>query len=247
MTLMENERLELLGGDTKIIVSKNHSFGTDAVLLANFSMPKINETVCEFGTGCGIIPLLWSLNVNYKKAYAIDIQKEACDQAQRSVSINNLSEKIETLHADLRDLKGVLPYNSFDLVAMNPPYMALNKGLTSPNESIKIAKHEICCNINEISRSASLLLKQGGRFSICHKPERLCDIMIAMRNNNIEPKYLRFVAYRQNKDPWLALIEGRKSGNPGLKVAQTLVMENEDGSANEEVKRIYGFYGRDYL
>ena len=38
--------------------SKVHSFGTDAFLLTAFSHYKAKDTAVEFGTGCGIIPLL---------------------------------------------------------------------------------------------------------------------------------------------------------------------------------------------
>ena len=72
--LNEGERLDPLGGGLKIIVSKEHIFGTDAVLLASFSDIRKNDTACDLGTGCGIIPLLWCKKET-GKLFAVEIQK----------------------------------------------------------------------------------------------------------------------------------------------------------------------------
>ncbi len=56
------EKLQYLGQKMKIYVTECHRYGTDAVLLADFAMPKKGERACDLGTGCGIIPLMWRLN-----------------------------------------------------------------------------------------------------------------------------------------------------------------------------------------
>ena len=38
--LYEGEKTEPLGNGIRVIVSKNHTFGTDTVLIAHFSAPK---------------------------------------------------------------------------------------------------------------------------------------------------------------------------------------------------------------
>ena len=42
-------------GDTRVAVSAEHRFGTDAILLSHFAAPRTGETVYELGTGCGAI------------------------------------------------------------------------------------------------------------------------------------------------------------------------------------------------
>ncbi len=56
---LNNARLLPIGGGKKIYVSSTHTFGTDAVLLADFAHPKKGERSLDIGTGCGIIPFLW--------------------------------------------------------------------------------------------------------------------------------------------------------------------------------------------
>ena len=92
--------------------------------------------------------------------------------------------------------------------------------------------------IEDIAKSASRLLKFGGKFCICHRPERVFDAMTAMRNNGIEPKRLRFVSKKGDSQPWLVLIEGKRGAKNGLKVEAQLVAYNQDGTLSDEMLEI---------
>ena len=247
--LNEGEKLEPLGKGVRVIVSKNHRFGTDTVLLAHFARAEKSRKACELGTGCGAIPLIWSREKDGpSEITAIDIQQEACDQLQRSVRINGLGETITVICADLRELKGKAEFGSYDLVVCNPPYKAAGTGLLNPETSHRIARHELSCTMDDIAKTAAGLLNYSGRLCMCQRPERLCDLMEAMRRHDIEPKRLRFVQQRLSKAPKLFLLEGRRGGRPnGLVVEPTLMIENENGTWSEEMIRIYGAYKEDYL
>ena len=246
--LLEGEKLEPLGNGVRVIVSKNHAFGTDTVLLAHFSTPRQNDKACELGTGCGAIPLIWSRSGVPKAVTAVDIQPEACSMLRRSVVLNGLEERITVVESDLCDLKGKAEAGSFDVVVCNPPYKAAGTGLVNPAPSHRIARHEMLCTLDDIAGAASRLLNFGGRLCMCQRPDRLCDLMESMRRFRIEPKRLRFVQQRTDKAPKLFLLEGRRGGKPGgLTVEPTLFIEGEDGALSEEMIRIYGAYKEAYL
>ena len=57
-------------------------------------------------------------------------------------------------------------------------------------------------------------------------------------NDNIEPKRVRFVHEKSNKESTLVLIEGQKNGKVGLKVENPFILYNEDGSETEEYKKL---------
>ncbi len=246
--LKEGEKFEPLGNGIKIIVSQNHTFWTDTILLAHFSLPRRNDKVCDLGTGCGAIPLIWSRENPPESITAVEIQNEACSMLERSIKYNSLKNKIEVINGDLCNLKGKIEFSSYDLVVCNPPYKAVGTGIVNPDEPHKIVRHEAACTMNDISRAASKLLNFSGRFCMCQRPERLCDVIISMRNNGIEPKRLRFVQQRQNKPPKLFLIEGKRGGKPGgLIVEPVLFIEKEGGEFSDEMVRIYGAYKEEYL
>ncbi len=235
-------RKEFLGNNIFAIVSKEHAFGTDAVLLADFAAPKAKDTACDLGTGCGIIPLLWCREKSPSHTVAVDIQQSAIDQVQAAIDMQNLSHRLEAVCADLKNLKGILPEGSFDLVACNPPYSAEGTGFVSAGKEALLARHEVSCALNDVANAANYLLKYGGRLCLCHRPERLCDVLESMRASNIEPKRLRFVQQRSKTAPWLLLVDGKKGAKKGLKILPPLIMENEDGTESIEMQRINRLY-----
>ena len=62
------------------------------------------------------------------------------------------------------------------------------------------------------------LLKDGGRLSLCHRPERLAEVLAVLRANRLEPKRLAFVKNRPDAAPWLFLVEAQKNRKTGLRV-----------------------------
>lgn len=244
--LGEGERIDPLGGGFSIVVSKEHIFGTDAVLLADFSRIKRSDTACDLGSGCGIIPLLWCKKQT-GSIFAVEIQKKACAQLEKSLSLNSLEKRVQVQNCDLRELKGVLPFGAFDLVTMNPPYKKVGAGIESVSESDKIARHETMCGIDDCCEAASKLLRFGGRLCLCHRPERLCDVISSMKKFGIEPKRLRFVSKNPESAPWLFLVEGKRGAQSFLTVEKNLYIEASDGKMSPELCRIMGDYAKERL
>ena len=236
---MEKNKFEFekLSEKISICVSREHGFGTDAFLLANFSEYKLNDTACDLGTGCGIIPLIMQREKPPKITYALDIQPLAIEQLRISLDKNKI-DSIIPICADLKELWNGAPLGQFSLVTCNPPYKAAKAGIESDLDAHKIARHEILCNIDDVCRAASKLLKFGGRLCLCNRPERLSDVISAMKNNGIEPKMLRFVSKNPDTAPWLFLIEGKKGSKPFMKVLPQLYVWNESGYS-EEMEKIY--------
>lgn len=240
--LKSEEHFEPLGNGIEIIVSELFHFSTDTILLANFAKPKRKTKAVDLGSGCGTIPLLWARDNREMEINAIEIQPQGDDMAKRSVAHNNLSN-INCINADLKNLKGTLPFGYFDLVSCNPPYKESGTGIRNPDTEKLIARHEENLSIDDITLAAKNLLQFGGRFCMCQRPERLTDVLSSMRKNDLEPKRLRFVQQRENKAPKLFLVEGRRGGKPSsLIVENTLLIEDKSGDFSAEMKEIYGCY-----
>ena len=240
---MKDTHIEPLGNGVKIYVSKSYHFSTDTILLADFSMPKSGKKCVDLGTGCGTIPLLWLKSDRSISVDAVELQKNACELAEKSVELNGFADNMRVINSDLRELRGTLGFGCYDVVACNPPYKQGGTGIKNPESAKLIARHESECTLGDICAAASKLLQFGGRFCVCHRPERLADVMESMREADIEPKRLRLVQQRKSKAPKLFLLEGRKSGNRGfLDVLPTLFIEDENGGFSDEMLAIYGDY-----
>ncbi len=234
---------EKLGDKIEICITPEHKFGTDAFLLSDFIKMRKKDVACDLGTGCGIIPLLWLRNESTtpKKAYAVDIQEQAIAQLKITIDKNNLNDGITAVLGDLKEIENLsLPLGSFDAVTCNPPYKIMDTGIMSETSADKIARHESLCNIDDVATAAAKLLKFGGRLCICQRPERLLDVMQAMRKAKIEPKRLRFVQKRGDSAPWLFLIEGKKGAKPFLQVEAPFIIQGENGEFSDELMGIYG-------
>lgn len=246
-TLLEQERIEILGSGVSVLISPDHRFGTDALLLADFASPKRTAPCIDLGTGCGIIPLLWKRNGVSSDIYGLELQEKGFDQFRRSIALcaeHGLSMgHVHALCGDLRALPSLeLPLGTFHTVTMNPPYKPVNTGILSASTVDQIARHETTCTMDDAAAAAERLLNFGGTFSICQRPERLADVLEAFRAHSLEPKRLRFVQKNAGTSPWLFLLEGKKGGKPFLQVLPPLLIQNADGSESEEILRITGEY-----
>lgn len=239
--LKENERIEdLQCKGLKIIQNKKwFCFGVDAVLLTNYCDVKNNSKIVDLGTGTGIIPILLSGKRNYSKAYAIEIQGEVAEMAERSIALNGLEEKIKVLNIDLNEALNYLEPNFFDAVVSNPPYKLNNSGIINPSDKKAISRHEIKCKLEDVISTAAGLLKQQGRFYMVHRPDRLVDIFCLLRKYGMEPKQIRFIHPRVSAKPNMILIRASKNGNPQLKFDPPLYIYGEDGNYTDELCKIY--------
>ena len=236
---------EPLGKGFFVYVTDHHTFGTDAVLLSNFASAKNKDRLVDLGTGCGIIPLLMLRDGKLQKAVGVDISDEATKIAAKTIAEQNI-ENFTIINSNLTDLKGKVKFGCHTLVTCNPPYKAPNAGIKNPDRVLEVARHETECTLEDIVSVGARLLQTGGRLCMCHRPERLAELMALMTKKGVEPKRLRLVCQRKGEEPWLVLVEGRRSGNVGLRIEPTLYIE-ENGELSQEMIEIYGAYKEAYL
>ena len=227
--------VEKLHDGIEIVISSEHRFGTDAFLLADFAAPRHKDTVCDLCSGSGIIALLMYQNFKPKHIDAVEIQEKAHEQLKLSLERSGISD-ITPILGDLKDYR---PEKPIDLITCNPPYKISGTGAKNESEAVTIARHETLCTVEDVCVTAKLALRYGGRLCLCNRPERLCDIMVAMRSNGIEPKRVRLVSKTPETAPWLVLVDGRKGGNSFLTVEPQLYTTSPDGGFSDELKRIY--------
>ena len=241
--LKDNERIDDLQlNNLKIIQNKNgFCFGIDAVLLSDFAKDiRNNSIVLDLGTGTGIIGTLLCAKTNLSKIYGIDIQKDVCDMACRSIKLNNLEDKFQIINSNIKDLKNFFELNSLDAIVSNPPYKKDNSGLKNETETKLISRHEITASLEDFISISSKLLKNNGSIYMVHRPERLSDLLYLLKKYNLEPKKLRMVQSYINSKPKLVLVKATKNAKSFLNIEEPLIIYNKDGSYTNEIFKIYG-------
>lgn len=243
-TRLKNDGREPLGKGVYVCVSAHHTFGTDAILLAHFSSARKKDRLLDLGTGCGIIPFLLLRDGLTSEAVGVDISPEAITLANRTATESGF-ENLHFIESDLNDLKGKVPFGYHTLVTCNPPYKAPDGGLKNEDPLIAAARHELFCTLEDIVSVSARALQTSGRLCMCHRPERLAELMRLMSHYGLEPKRLRLVCQRVGESPWLVLLEGRRGGKTGLTVEPTLYVE-ENGALSKEMQEIYGCYKEEH-
>ena len=204
-------------------------FGIDAVLLSDFVRVRRNETVLDLGTGTGILPILLEAKTEGKHFTGLEIQEESADMARRSVEHNHLSDKIDIVTGDIKKASEIFKPALFDVIVTNPPYMIGEHGLTNPNDALAIARHELLCNLDDIIRESSKLLRdRKGKFYMIHKPFRLAEIFVKMNEYHIEPKRIQFIHPYIDKEPTMVLIEGLKGGKSRVRIEPPIIMYTKE-------------------
>ena len=213
--------------------SEFFSFSLDSVMLANFvNIKKTSKKIIDLGCGNGIIPLILSKRCSLK-IDGVELQQSVFELAVKSVDYNKLDDQIRILNMNIKDLNNERFIEKYDIVVCNPPYFPFSDSSTvNISKEKQVARHEIEINLREIIYIANRILVNKGTFAMVHRCDRFLEVIDEMRKNNIEPKRIKFVHSKENKDATLFLIEGIKFGKPGLKTESPIIMYDKNGVIN---------------
>ena len=181
----------------------------DSLALGNFATVRNGWQVCDLGTGSGVLLLLLAARAERLALWGIELDPLSAHFAESNLAANNLAGYI--FRGDLR--QPLIPAGQFDLVISNPPYFPLEAG-----KSGGAARCEEHCTLEELCAAAGRLVRNGGRFALCHRPERLADLFAALRGAGLEPKRMKLLSHGPGHPPSCVLVESVRQGRPGLEI-----------------------------
>lgn len=213
---------------------------TDTFLLSAYPKLKAGQRVCDLCAGTGLLSiLLLQRQPKLASVVGVELQPKAAELLSRCVRENQLTGQLSIQTGDVRNIRTLLPAGQFDLVVCNPPYYPPDSGYLAADDTRRTARAEIGCTLEDVCAAAGYLLRWGGSCCLVHKPERLTDLLVCLRQNGLEPKRLRFVCKRPGAAPSLVLCDSRRGGKPGLVIEPPLSLQTEDGSPTAELDNIY--------
>ena len=228
---------ETLTHGTCVFLSQRHRFGTDAMLLADFCRPRRAEFAADLCGGCGIVALRWHDEGHRGTCVSVELNGEAHGLLAAALAAQpEAAQHIKAVHADLRTYAPAQA-GQFHLAACNPPYFT--GGHASPDPARAAARHEETCAFEDAAACAARLLRDGGRFAVCHRPQQLARVLAALTAARLEPKRLQFVRHHPGANVSLVLIEARLGAKPGLTLANDLLFYSETGEKTADYKRLY--------
>ena len=208
--------VEILDNGTRVLTAPRAAFGTDALLLGRFAQPRRAERALDMCSGCGIISLLWHDAGHRGPCTALELDPDASALCVQAVAENGI-DHITPVQDDLRMFCAAGPeQGKYDFAACNPPYFTA--GPQSTDAGRATARHETDCTLEDVCACGFRLLKDGGKLSLCHRPERLAEVLAVLRAHRLEPKRLAFVKNKPDAAPWLFLVEAQKNRRTGLRI-----------------------------
>jgi len=241
ITLFDGEHIDEVNDDISLIQRDSGlKLGTDALLLASYISKQPKASAIELGGGSGIISFLCAARKKLNHIICVELQESFASVIERNIILNDMGEKVECLHADIRNLKDFIK-EECDVVFTNPPYMISTGGAMNISDEKAIARHELFGGISDFVCAASQALKYGGKFYCVYRPDRLSDLFSAMRQNALEPKKMTFVHANFNSIPSMVLLEAKKGGKCGCKISKPFFIykDTQNKDFSEEMQKIY--------
>lgn len=121
-----NENVLIPRQDTEILVEKAIWYITNENL----------TTLIDMCTGSGCVGISIAKNTDIKIAFLVDISKKALDVAEKNIKLNDVFNKVKTIHSDLFNVFLDKAENTYDIIVSNPPYIPTND-ILSLDENVK--------------------------------------------------------------------------------------------------------------
>lgn len=204
-------------------------FGEDSVLLARFaarfaSRRRLRQLGDCFA-GTAVVSLLFCLQRRKEREGKDSLARLKLLAVERSPQMlpyllknfqtakQQLGLEVEVWRGDLRgeapeELKGKL-----EVVLANPPYAAAQRG-ENP-QTMAEARVEEEAALPAYCRSMTSLLADKGQLFLCHRAQRLPEVLAAVQAAGLEPRRLQLVQSRAEKSARLMLLEAQKGRRAG--------------------------------
>ena len=207
---------------------------TDSMALAHFVKLPARAHVLDLGSGCGTLGLLLCAGDAACHVTGIELDENAHKAALDNIRRNQLTDRMESICADLRQVPSLLVPGSFSCCVSNPPYFSGGPA----SQKLTVARREDQCQLSDLMKSAAWALKYGGDFFLVHRPERLGEIIATASAHKLEAKRLCLLRHREDAPVSLILIQLRKGAKPGL-IWEEISLHHPDGTPTDSYNAIY--------
>ena len=229
----------LLRGRVKLIQpARGFRSSLDPILLAGFIQAPYRHFL-DIGCGTGALSFLLLARDPAATGLGVEIQPRLAGLAARSVAANGFDARFAVMAADIRQ-GGLVPRASFDLVASNPPFRPLGKGVLPPQTERSLAHHEVALTLTEWLAVAQSALRPDGRLAAIFPADRLDEMRAALAARALAMTRLRMVQAQTGGRANRFCFEAQQSALvTGTHTERPLIV-HEQGKYSAEVRAMLG-------
>jgi len=147
--------------------------GVDGVLLGAWTDTSSTERILDIGTGTGLIALMLAQKNASARIDAIEIDRDACNEAAFNVEQSNWSSRIKLFCQSFQKFTAETE-KKYDLIVSNPPFFG--NGVKAPDETRAQARHADALPLDVLISGAVNLLQENGRIALVLPVEQLQEV-----------------------------------------------------------------------
>lgn len=220
--------------------SSGYRFSLDAVLLANFILPRTQDKILDLGCGSGIVALILAYRWPSCLLTGLEIQPDLVELGQENVALNGWQERITIQQGDLRHINKSLAAGQFDWVVSNPPYRKSGTGRKNIVTEQQVARHETTADVASVIKASCQILKNKGRAAFIYPATRGAVVLYQLKKQGLEPKRMQIVYSFPGSSASLLLVEALKGGGEELKILPPFyVYQEQNGRYSPEMVACY--------
>jgi tRNA1Val (adenine37-N6)-methyltransferase len=224
--------------------ARGHRHSVDDVLTAAYALdvsPRVARHL-DLGAGIGTVGLLvlWGMG-EHAQLTAIEAQALSHRLLLANIAENRLSERVQPLLGDLRELRS---NERFPLITGSPPYFPTSAGIVPQDSQKAHARFELRGDVSDYARAAQRHLTHEGWFVFCFPTAQKARALAAVVGAGLAVTRLRDVIPRVGLAPLFSLFACRHAADArGLEVEPPLVVRLEDGQLSDEMQRVRRRFG----
>ena len=136
--------------------------GTDGTLLGAWA--RGGKRMLDVGTGTGLIALMMAQRHERALVDAIDLDRDACSQAEQNVAESPFGDRIKVWNKSLQEFAREDIVGRYDSIVSNPPYFL--HSLKAPDERRAMARHADTLSYYELMKCSAKMISENGEISV---------------------------------------------------------------------------------
>ena len=190
---------------------------TDACLFGAWILNEVKnqkskvKSVLDIGTGTGLLALMVAQKNPEMKIDAIEIDKDAAEQARINTGSSPWKEQINIVQGDV---KGYSFEKEFDLIISNPPFY--ENEIRSATDSKNVAHHSENLTLKELLVIIKNNLGKTGSFFLLLPYKRNEEIKKLLKDHELSISKILFVRQSVKHDYFRIMLKGKLSDQENM-------------------------------
>ena len=210
---------------------------TDACILGAYVNAVQVDTICDIGTGTGIIALMLAQKFPDSYIDGVELDELSAIQARENVNASPMSDRITVFNESIQDFS-VHKKSRYNLIVSNPPFF--EDHLKSKIKRNNLTRHNLKLSIKELANSINILLSDDGIFYTIMPPFSFDKLQTELERFNIR-MFDKVDIHSKLKKPLYRNIGGF-SRKPGDVKENKLIISNDNGEYSNNLKKLLKDY-----